>query len=162
MGPRFPAGLAAACELRRRLGAPPLLALTATADAMTRADIVARLFTSETLIFVHGFDRPNLNLAFAPKRSTPRQIADFIGARRGQSGIVYCASRKRTERFAQSLAAAGHDAVAYHAGLDPGLRQAAQDRFQRDDGVVAVATVAVTAEPALFTVTLGADRRSLI
>ncbi|MBA3516286.1 MAG: DNA helicase RecQ [Rhizobiales bacterium] len=129
-------------ELRRRLGAPPLLALTATADAMTRDDIAARLFSSEPLIFVHGFDRPNLNLAFAPKRSTPRQIADFIAARRGQSGIVYCSSRKRTERFAEALAAAGHEAVAYHAGLDPGVRQAAQDRFQRDDGVVAVATVA--------------------
>jgi ATP-dependent DNA helicase RecQ len=129
-------------ELRRRLGAPPLLALTATADAMTRRDIVKRLFDAEPRIFVHGFDRPNLKLAFQPKRNGPRQVDDFVAAHRGQSGIVYCSSRKRTERFAERLREAGHDAVAYHAGLDGNVRQAAQDRFQRDDGVVAVATVA--------------------
>jgi ATP-dependent DNA helicase RecQ len=129
-------------ELRRRLGAPPLLALTATADAMTRHDIVQRLFEGEAKVFVHGFDRPNISLAFQPKRNAPRQIADFIARRRGQSGIVYCATRKRTERLADGLREAGHDAVVYHAGLETGVRQAAQNRFQRDDGVVAVATVA--------------------
>ncbi|MGQ7794258.1 DNA helicase RecQ [Faunimonas sp. B44] len=128
--------------LRRRLGSPPLLALTATADAMTRTEIVARLFDGEPQVFVHGFDRPNLMLAFQPKRSASRQIADFLAAHRGQSGILYCASRKRTEDFAARLRSEGHDAVAYHAGLEPEARQAAQDRFQRDDGVVAVATVA--------------------
>jgi ATP-dependent DNA helicase RecQ len=129
-------------ELHRRLGAPPLLALTATADSMTRLEIVKRLFEREPKIFVHGFDRPNIALAFQPKQSAPRQIGDFVGLRRGQSGIVYCASRKRTERFAEKLRDDGHDAVAYHAGLDSDVRQNAQDRFQRDDGVVAVATVA--------------------
>jgi len=129
-------------DLRRRLGAPPLLALTATADAMTRLDIVRRLFEAEPKIFVHGFDRPNLSLAFQPKRSAPRQVGDFVAARREQSGIVYCATRKRTERFAEGLRNDGHDAVVYHAGLDTAVRQDAQDRFQRDDGVVAVATVA--------------------
>jgi ATP-dependent DNA helicase RecQ len=129
-------------ELRRELGMPPLLALTATADTMTRLDIVRRLFEAEPKVFVHGFDRPNLMLAFQPKRSAPRQIAAFLDAHRGQSGIVYCATRKRTERFAERLKESGHDAVAYHAGLDPAVRQEAQDRFQREDGVVAVATVA--------------------
>ncbi len=128
--------------LRRELGSPPLLALTATADAMTRIDIVRRLFEAEPKIFVHGFDRPNIALAFQPKQSAPRQIADFVAAHRGQSGIVYCSSRKRTERLAEGLRIAGHDAVVYHAGLETDVRQAAQDRFQRDDGVVAVATVA--------------------
>jgi ATP-dependent DNA helicase RecQ len=128
--------------LHRALGSPPLLALTATADAMTRIDIVRRLFEAEPKIFVHGFDRPNIALAFQPKRSAPRQIADFVAAHRGQSGIVYCSSRKRTERLAEGLRADGHDTVVYHAGLETAVRTAAQDRFQRDDGVVAVATVA--------------------
>ncbi len=128
--------------LHKELGSPPLLALTATADAMTRIDIVRRLFEAEPKIFVHGFDRPNIALAFQPKQSAPRQIADFVAAHRGQSGIVYCSSRKRTERLAEGLRTAGHDAVVYHAGLETAVRTAAQDRFQRDDGVVAVATVA--------------------
>jgi ATP-dependent DNA helicase RecQ len=128
--------------LRRALGGPPLLALTATADEMTRRDIAERLFDRAPQIFVHGFDRPNIALAFQPKRSAGRQIADFVAARQGQSGIVYCSSRKRTEKLADDLRAAGHDAVVYHAGLETPVRQRAQDRFQREDGVVAVATVA--------------------
>ncbi len=128
--------------LHKQLGAPPLLALTATADAMTRRDIVERLFETEPKIFVHGFDRPNIFLAFQPKSSAARQVADFVDTRRRQSGIVYCSSRKRTERLAENLRDGGHDAVVYHAGLEADLRKRAQDRFQRDDGVVAVATVA--------------------
>jgi ATP-dependent DNA helicase RecQ len=129
-------------ELRRNLGSPPTLALTATADAATRADIAERLFDAPPRIFVHGFDRPNLRLAFEPKRSAPRQVAAFLEAHKGASGIVYCSSRKRTESFAHALRAQGHDAVAYHAGLEMAERQTVQDRFQREDGVVAVATVA--------------------
>ena len=128
--------------MRQKLGSPPLLALTATADEMTRLDIVARLFAAPPRIFVHGFDRPNIKLAFQPKRAGPRQIGAFIEERRRQAGIVYCSSRKRTETLAATLVADGHDAIVYHAGLDAAVRRDAQDRFQRDDGVIAVATVA--------------------
>ena len=107
-------------ELRRALGGIQTVALTATADAETRAEIVARLFDGrppET--FLRGFDRPNLGLAFLPKDNPRRQIIDYAAARRGLSGIVYCASRARTESLAAALGDAGHMALAYHAGLDP-------------------------------------------
>ncbi len=119
------------------------VALTATADAATRAEIVARLFAGgapET--FLRGFDRPNLALAFAPKDNPRRQILDYAAARRGQSGIVYCASRARTETLAAALGAAGHVALAYHAGMGADDRRLAETRFQREDGLVVCATIA--------------------
>ena len=119
------------------------MALTATADAETRAEIVARLFGgAEPAIFLRGFDRPNLSLAFLPKDNPRRQILDYVGARRGQSGIVYCASRARTESLATALGAAGHTALAYHAGLASDDRRLAETRFQREDGLVVCATIA--------------------
>ncbi|MBL8589397.1 MAG: DNA helicase RecQ [Methylobacteriaceae bacterium] len=124
------------------MGDPPVLALTATAGRATRADIVERLFPRPPEIFVHSFDRPNLSLAFAEKQAPRRQIAAFLSRRRGQSGILYCASRAGTERLAAALEADGFDALAYHAGLDAQTRQTRQDRFQQEDGVVMVATVA--------------------
>jgi ATP-dependent DNA helicase RecQ len=128
--------------LRAELGVP-LAAFTATADAETRAEIVARLFADrppET--FVHGFDRPNLRLAFVPKDSPRRQVLAFAAARRGQAGIVYTATRARAETIAAALAEEGHAAVAYHAGLDAGIREDVEARFQREDGLIVVATVA--------------------
>ena len=127
--------------------APPggvqTVALTATADAETRAEIVARLFGGRAPeIFLRGFDRPNLSLAFLPKDNPRRQILDYVGARRGQSGIVYCASRARTESLAAALNEAGHTALAYHAGLSPDDRRLAETRFQREDGLVVCATIA--------------------
>ena len=127
---------------RRALGGVQAIALTATADAPTRADIVARLFPSPPRIFVRSFDRPNLRLAMAPKTATPRQIAAFVDAHRGASGIVYCASRKRTEKLAATLAADGVRALPYHAGMEAAARTANQAAFQQQDGVVIVATVA--------------------
>jgi ATP-dependent DNA helicase RecQ len=130
-------------EIRRALGGIQLVALTATADEETRAEIVARLFAGRSpAIFLRGFDRPNLHLAFRPKRQPRRQILDFLARRRGLSGIVYCASRARTESVAAALAAAGHRAVAYHAGLDAEARRAAEHRFQTEDGIVIAATIA--------------------
>ncbi len=128
--------------LRRTLDVP-LAAFTATADAETRAEIVARLFDGEPpATFLRGFDRPNLRLAFAPKDGPRRQVLSFVAARRGQSGIVYVATRARAETLAAALAEAGHDAIPYHAGLDPEARRRAEERFQRDDGLIVVATVA--------------------
>jgi ATP-dependent DNA helicase RecQ len=118
------------------------IALTATADAPTRSDIVDKLFAKEPRIFVRSFDRPNLKLAFRPKERSTRQVLAFVRAHPGESGIVYCASRRKVEELAASLTAAGIRALPYHAGLDKAVRDANQDAFQQEDGVVMTATVA--------------------
>lgn len=129
-------------SLRAELGQVPAIALTATADAPTRDDIVQKLFPREPQSFIRSFDRPNLHLLMQPKNNAPKQIAEFIAARRGASGIVYCSSRRRTEELAASLSALGHRTLPYHAGMEQRLRDANQDTFLREDGVVMVATVA--------------------
>jgi ATP-dependent DNA helicase RecQ len=132
-------------ELKRAhavLGAPALLALTATADESTREDIIAQLFSRRPHLFVHGFDRPNLTLRFEPKDKPRAQIEAFMARRKSQSGIIYCASRKRTETLAAWLNSKGFSAVAYHAGLDQMTRNSAQDRFTQEDGIVVCATIA--------------------
>ncbi len=129
-------------QTRAELGGITTIALTATADAPTRADIVQKLFSTEPRTFIRSFDRPNLHLMMQPKASARKQIGDFVGARRGMSGIVYCSSRKRTEDLAAGLNTMGHTALAYHAGMEQRLRDANQDTFLREDGVVMVATVA--------------------
>jgi ATP-dependent DNA helicase RecQ len=91
---------------------------------------------------VRGFDRPNLSLAFEPKRQPQARILEFVRARPSQSGIVYAGSRRKSEAIADALAGAGVDAMAYHAGLDGRTRAERQDRFTREDGVVMAATVA--------------------
>ena len=129
-------------DLRRSLNVP-LSAFTATADAETRAEIVTRLFDgAEPVTYLRGFDRPNIRLAFQPKDSPRKQVLSYVSARRGQSGIIYCASRARTETLAEALAREGHSAVAYHGGMEADLRREVEARFQREDGLVVVATVA--------------------
>ncbi len=128
--------------LREALGGVQMIALTATADAATRDDIEARLFAAPPRRFVLGFDRPNLRLAMAAKDAGGGKLPRFIAEHKGQSGIVYCRTRKHTEALAESLRAAGHDALAYHAGMFERDRVAAQDRFLREDGVIVVATIA--------------------
>ncbi|MGR3362409.1 MAG: DNA helicase RecQ [Paracoccus sp. (in: a-proteobacteria)] len=129
-------------ELKRMLGVP-LAAFTATADAETRAEIVTRLFDgAEPVTFLRGFDRPNIRLAFQPKDSPRKQLLTFVAARRGQSGIVYCASRARTQTLAQALNDQGHSAVAYHGGMEADLRRRVESRFQQEDGLIVCATVA--------------------
>ena len=129
-------------ELRRALGVP-LAAFTATADEETRAEIVTRLFDGvapET--FLRGFDRPNIHLAFAVKDKPRDQILRFAAARKGQSGIVYTASRARTEVLAQALREAGHSACHYHGGMEAEERRRVEIRFQQEDGLIVVATIA--------------------
>ncbi|MEM9763618.1 MAG: DNA helicase RecQ [Pseudomonadota bacterium] len=121
----------------------PVGAYTATADEETRREIVARLFPGRSpRVFLRGFDRPNLFLAFDPKQGGDRQIVDFVAARKGQCGIVYAATRNRTEKLADALVRAGVPAQAYHAGLEPETREARQRTFTRSDDMVMVATVA--------------------
>ncbi|MCU0828086.1 MAG: DNA helicase RecQ [Tabrizicola sp.] len=129
-------------ELRRALKVP-LAAFTATADEETRSEIVARLFDGEPpATFLRGFDRPNIHLAFAVKSGPRDQILRFAAARKGQSGIVYCGTRAKTEVLAQALREAGHAAIAYHGGLEADERRRVETRFQRDDGLIVVATIA--------------------
>jgi ATP-dependent DNA helicase RecQ len=134
---------------RAALGGVQTVAFTATADAATRADIRGKLFGRDPTVFVHGFDRPNLCLRVRAKTSGRGhtaagcdQIIDFVRTHPGQSGIVYCASRRKTEDIADVLRQNGAAARAYHAGLDPTLRSRHQDMFLREDGVVMVATIA--------------------
>ncbi len=127
---------------RIALGRLPTLALTATADDATRADIAAQLFDKPPLSFLHSFDRPNIDLRFAAKDRPREQIAEFIAERKGQSGIVYTASRAKAEQLAASFAKQGHRALPYHAGLEQHVRSENQDAFLTEDGIVMVATVA--------------------
>ena len=129
-------------KLRRALDVP-LAAFTATADAETREEIVARLFDGvQPETFLRGFDRPNLHLAFEVKNSPRRQILAYAGARTGRSGIVYCATRNKTEALAQALSEQGHSACHYHGGMDAEARRAVEERFATEDGLIVVATVA--------------------
>jgi ATP-dependent DNA helicase RecQ len=129
--------------LHERYPDVPRIALTATADALTRQDIVERLQLQEAQTFVSSFDRPNIRYTIVEKRDATAQLLRFIAAaHEGASGIVYCQSRKRVEEVAQILCERGLDALPYHAGLDAALRQRNQDRFLRDDGVIMVATIA--------------------
>lgn len=129
-------------ELKQSLGVP-LAAFTATADEETRAEIVTRLFGGvEPATFLRGFDRPNIHLAFAVKDNPRRQILDFAGARKGQSGIVYCGTRSKTEVLAQALREAGHAACHYHGGMEAEDRRGVEVRFQQEDGLIVCATIA--------------------
>ncbi|MEO9574421.1 MAG: DNA helicase RecQ [Tateyamaria sp.] len=129
-------------ELRRALDVP-LAAFTATADAETQAEIVQKLFDgTPPRAFLRGFDRPNIHLAFAAKNSPRAQILNFAAARKGQSGIVYCGTRAKTETLAQALREAGHTAIHYHGGMEADDRRIAERRFQQEDGLIVAATVA--------------------
>jgi ATP-dependent DNA helicase RecQ len=118
------------------------VAFTATADAATRADILQKLFGKPPAVFVHGFDRPNLRLAMQPKAGGRKQILDFVKNHKSQSGIIYCASRRKTEEIAGYLREEGVKALPYHAGMESGARSRNQDVFLQEDGVVMAATVA--------------------
>ncbi len=133
---------AALGKVQAELGGVQTVAFTATADTATRTDILGRLFNRAPVVFVHGFDRPNLRLAMTAKIGGRKQVANFVTAHRGQSGIVYCSSRRKTEALAEFLRDSGVKALAYHAGMEPADRSRHQDVFLLEDGVVMVATVA--------------------
>ena len=133
--------------LHERYAGVPRIALTATADATTRADIVERLQLEDAQQFVSSFDRPNIRYTIIEKKDASTQLLRFIqrehtGAYGQDSGIVYCQSRKRVEEVAQLLCDAGIAALPYHAGLVQATRQNNQNRFLREEGLVMVATIA--------------------
>jgi ATP-dependent DNA helicase RecQ len=128
--------------LAERFPGVPRLAHTATADPQTREDIVRELRLDNARQFVSSFDRPNIRYSVADKLKPREQLLEFLENRRRDSGIVYCLSRKRCEEVAGWLKDHGIKALAYHAGMDTAQRAEHQQRFQRDDGVVMVATIA--------------------
>jgi ATP-dependent DNA helicase RecQ len=120
----------------------PRMAVTATATDRTRAEIVARLELHEPEIFVASFDRPNIAYTVQVKSDDRAQLSRFLQAHRGEAGIVYCLSRKKTESTASWLCAQGFEALPYHAGLAADVRTENQRRFLAEDGLVIVATIA--------------------
>jgi ATP-dependent DNA helicase RecQ len=129
--------------LHERYPGVPRIALTATADALTRADIIARLDLGGARVFISSFDRPNIRYVIVEKGDARRQLLAFLREEHaGDAGIVYCLSRKKVEETAAWLSAEGIPALPYHAGMDAGLRREHQDRFLREEGLVMVATIA--------------------
>jgi ATP-dependent DNA helicase RecQ len=129
--------------LHERFPAVPRIALTATADELTRAEIRQRLNLGEARIFISSFDRPNIRYQIAEKNNARSQLLDFIRANHaGEAGIVYCLSRKKVEETAAWLNDAGIPALAYHAGFDNRTRARHQERFVNQDGLVITATIA--------------------
>ena len=141
-GPSFRPEYEDLCRLRHLFPGVPIAALTATADAITREDIAGRLFGGEVDSFVLGFDRPNIRLGVEMKRDWKRQCRSFVARYAGESGIVYCLSRRKTEETAALLEADGVRALPYHAGMDKEDRETHQNVFMTDPGVVMVATIA--------------------
>ena len=129
--------------LHQRFPGVPRIALTATADAPTRGEIVERLTLENARQFVSSFDRPNIRYRVTQKNNARQQLQAFLQAEHaGDAGIVYCLSRKKVEETAAWLKEKGWDALPYHAGLDAAMRARHQSRFLREEGVIMVATVA--------------------
>ncbi len=141
-GPAFRPEYQDLTRLREIFPGTPIAALTATADEATRADISAQLFAGDAETVILGFDRPNIKLTVEMKRSWKTQLLLFIERHRGESGIVYCLSRKKTEEAAAFLVGNRVAALAYHAGMDKTVRDANQNVFMTEPGVVMVATIA--------------------
>jgi len=134
-------------RLGQRFPGVPRIAVTATADARTRDDILASLHLEGAAVFVDSFARPNLQLSAVRKESASRartdaHVIELVRTRKGQSGVVYCGSRDGCERVADALKAAGTNAIAYHAGMAGPERDRRLERFLAEDGAVMVATIA--------------------
>ena len=129
--------------LHERFAGVPRIALTATADDLTRADIITRLQLESSRVFISSFDRPNIRYSVVEKDNPRQQLLRFIHDEHdGDAGIVYCQSRKKVDETAAWLSGEGVTALAYHAGLDADVRRRHQDRFLREEGLVMVATIA--------------------
>jgi ATP-dependent DNA helicase RecQ len=124
------------------IGIRQIVAVTATAAPRTRTEIIDNLFRTPPRVFAGSFERPNLAHRVDRRRSGLSQVQQFLAEHAGQSGILYCATREKTDRLARQLRDAGFNALSYHAGLDGGTRHAHQDEFISDKGVVMVATIA--------------------
>ncbi|MGY4826946.1 DNA helicase RecQ [Sphaerotilaceae bacterium SBD11-9] len=129
--------------LHERYADVPRIALTATADDLTRADIIERLQLQEARVFISSFDRPNIRYSIVEKDNARTQLLRFLNdEHEGDAGVVYCQSRKKVEETADWLKSEGINALPYHAGLDADVRRRHQDKFLREEGLVMVATIA--------------------
>ena len=129
-------------ELKQVFPAVPLIALTATADSLTKHDIIQQLHLTKYKVFENSFNRPNIAYYVKPKRGYYGELTAYLEEHKEDSGIIYCLSRAATEKLAEDLIADGFDAAAYHAGLDKSIRDDRQDRFLKDDIRIMVATIA--------------------
>ncbi len=129
--------------LHERFPTVPRIALTATADARTREEIIAQLQLQQAAVFVNSFDRPNIHYAISEGANPREQLWRFLEREHPEdAGIIYCLSRKKVEATAEWLTAKGRTALPYHAGLPADQRQTHQQRFLREEGVIVVATIA--------------------
>ena len=129
-------------SLRRVCPDTPVIALTATATERVRADILSQLGLRDPQVFISSFNRPNLSYAIVPKERNLPILLDLLEKYRGESAIIYCGSRKDTEEMARNLRERGFNAEPYHAGLEPDVRRATQERFIRDRTSIVAATIA--------------------
>ena len=129
-------------QLHERFPGIPRIALTATADHLTRQEIITRLGLEEARLFVDSFDRPNIRYTIVERDNPRKQLLSLLAAHHDAAGIVYCLSRRKVDETAVWLNAQGVTALPYHAGLAAGDRQRHQQRFLREDGLVMVATIA--------------------
>jgi len=129
-------------ELKQYFPSTPIIALTATADAQTKDDILAQLHFKAYRVFENSFNRPNIYYSIQPKKGYYDALLDYLDAHTGDAGIIYCLSRAATEKLAADLVEDGYSAAAYHAGLEKNLRDERQDLFLRDDIKIMVATIA--------------------
>ncbi|MEO7054139.1 MAG: DNA helicase RecQ [Rhizomicrobium sp.] len=141
-GPAFRPEYEGLARLRGLFPNVPIIALTATADESTRADIARQIFSGEVETLVLGFDRPNIKLSVTPRNDGKKQLLDFVKRHPGRSGIIYCLSRKKTEETASFLTQNGIRALPYHAGMTKEARDANQNSFMTETGLVMVATIA--------------------
>ena len=141
-GASFRPDYEALSQLRDHFPEAVIGAFTATADKATRADINQKLTRGEGRVLVLGFDRPNLSLAVYPKRNLHVSLINYLKSKDGESGIVYCLSRKETDKIADLLNTSGFKAIAYHAGKSSEYRGAAQNRFMTESHIIMVATIA--------------------
>ena len=141
-GPSFRPEYEELRSLKTRFPQTPIIALTATADALTRDHIAEKLFNGKADRILTGFDRPNLELRVSMKANPKAQLEQFLKRHPGDSGIIYCLSRKKTDDIAAFLAEQGHLALPYHAGMDASDRARHLDRFMLEEGVIMVATIA--------------------
>jgi ATP-dependent DNA helicase RecQ len=129
-------------QLKKRFPKVPMIALTATADAQTREDILKQLGMNKPKVFINSFDRANIRYTVRPKKNYLNQLFDFLNKYKNESGIIYCLSRKRTEELADALRSEGISALAYHAGLASQDRAETQEKFIKDEVKIIVATIA--------------------
>ncbi|WP_394767769.1 DNA helicase RecQ [Ferruginibacter sp.] len=129
-------------QLKKQFPSVPIIALTATADSLTKKDIIQKLEVTDYTVYENSFNRPNISYCVKQKRNYFSQLTDFLSEHKDDSGIIYCLSRSSVDKLAEDLRNEGYAAAAYHAGLDKSIKEQNQDLFLKDDIKIIVATIA--------------------